>query len=82
MGLLIARITMRSESLMTALGAIFPMISSRLKQAHSMAAAAECCPATGNPDGAFRILLDMEGLTCETTTLLNPASLIRREGEI
>lgn len=72
---------MRSEALTTALGAIFPMISSRLKQAHSIAAAAESCAATGNADGAFRILLDMEELTYEATTLLNAASLIRREGE-
>ena len=72
---------MRSELQTTALGAILPTISSRLEQVHSTGVAAESCTAAGNPDDAFRILLDMEELTCEATTLLSDASLIPRESE-
>ncbi len=46
-----------------------------------LAAAAECCAATGNHDGVFRIILDVEQDTYEATTLLNAASIIRREVE-
>jgi len=65
----------------TALGTVFPMITIRLKRAYDMAAAAETCAATGNHDGAFRILLDIEQHTYEATTLLNAAGLIRQNVE-
>lgn len=70
---------MSNNDLNSALGAIFPMIASRLKDAHNIAAAAEACAAAGISEGAFRILFDVEQLTYEATTLLNAASLIRRE---
>jgi hypothetical protein len=72
---------MENETLKAALLAIFPMITKRLKDAHNIAAAAEACAATGNDVGAFRILLDIEENTHDATTLLNAASLIRRESE-
>ena len=65
----------------SALEAIFPMVTKRLKRAHDVATAAECCAATGNYDGAFRILLDIEEDTGDATTLLNAASLIWRNKE-
>ena len=71
---------MHSEHARSALGGIFSMIASRLKQANDIASALECA-STGNHDGAFRIMFDVEQLTYEATTLLNAASLIRREGE-
>jgi len=72
---------MLSEHARSALGRIITMIASRLKQANDIASAAEACISTGNHDGAFRIMFDVEQLTYEATTLLNAASLIRREGE-
>jgi len=72
---------MANEALKGALLALFPMITERLKDAHNIAAAAGACAACGNHDGAFRILLDIEQNTYEATTLLNAASLIRRESE-
>ena len=72
---------MTNPALSNALVALFPMITERLKQAHNIAAAAESCAVSGNFDGAFRILLDVEQPTYEATTLLNAASLIRREAE-
>jgi hypothetical protein len=74
-------ITMQSENLKRALSAVFPLITGRLKMAHNIATAAEICASSDNHDGAFRILLDVEQLTYEATTLLNAASLIRRESE-
>jgi hypothetical protein len=73
--------TMANDALKGALLALFPMITTRLKQAHDIAAAAGACAATGNNDGAFRILLDVEQHVYEATTLLNAACLIRREKE-
>ncbi len=70
---------MANDMLVGALKAIFPMITHRLKQAHDIAAAANARIATNNVEGAFRILLDIEQHTYEATTLLNAASLIRRE---
>jgi hypothetical protein len=72
---------MPKESLNTAVAAMFPMISGRLKEAHSIADAAAACAATGNHDGALRILLDIEEITTDAITLLNAASLLRRERE-
>src|ERR1043165_3090360 len=48
---------MAPEALKGALAAIYPMITCRLKQAHDIAAAAETCAASGNNEGAHRILL-------------------------
>lgn len=72
---------MLSEHAKNALDRIITMIASRLKQANDIASAAEACVLTGNHDGAFRIMFDVEQLTYEATTLLNAASLIRREDE-
>ena len=69
---------MADEHKNTPLNAIFRLIAARLKRAQEVAAAAECCAAAGNHDGAFRILLDVEQYTYEATTLLNAASIIRR----
>jgi hypothetical protein len=63
----------------TALVAMFPMIAKRLREAASISDAANACAAAGNPDGAFRILLDIETLTTDAITLLNAASLLHRE---
>ncbi len=58
--------------------ALIPMISKRLKRAHDTAAAAASL-AAANPEGAFRILLDIEQPTFEVSTLLNAISVIRRD---
>lgn len=78
----VARIKMQSQAVKDVLSAMFPMITSRLKSAHDIAAAAEACAVVGNHDGAFRILLDVEQLTYEATTLLNASSLVRREDQV
>jgi hypothetical protein len=72
---------MANEALKGVLLALFPMTTNRLKQAHDIAAAAGACAASGNQEGAFRILLDIEEYICDATTLLNATSLIRRESE-
>lgn len=72
---------MASEAHKQTLSEIFPMIVSRLKMAHGIASAAGVCTESGNHDGAFRILLDVEELMTDAITLLNAASLIRREQE-
>ena len=74
-------ITMQPEQTKGALAVIFPMIASRLKEAHNIADAAATCAATGNHEGAFRIMLDIEQLTHEADTLLNAACVLRRESK-
>jgi len=73
--------TMHSEQTKSAFAAIFPIIASRLKEAHNIADAAATCAATGNHEGAFRIMLDIEQLTHEADTLLNAACVLRRESK-
>jgi hypothetical protein len=73
---------MASEALKGALPAIYPMITCRLKQAHDIAAAAETCAASGNNEGAHRILLEIDQHTHEANTLIEVISLFRREVEV
>ncbi len=70
---------MTKEGLNAATAAMFPIIADRLKEAYSIADAVAACAATGNQDGAYRMLLDIEGNTSDAITLLNAASLLRRE---
>ena len=72
---------MANEASKHALTSLFPMIADRLTRAHGFAEAARTCAETGNYDGAFRILLDVEQPLYDATTLLNAAALIRRESE-
>jgi hypothetical protein len=73
---------MRSEQLDGALAVMFPLIAIRLSEAHSIASAANACVSTGNYDGAFRILLDIEQHLYEAKGLLNTASILRREQKV
>lgn len=73
---------MANEALKDALAALFPMIRGRLKQAHDIAAAAETCAASGNYEGAHRILLEIDQHTHETVMLIEVISLFRREVEV
>jgi hypothetical protein len=61
------------------LAPLFRMIQTRLKTAHSIADAADACVTSGNDEGAFRVLFDIEQPLHEATTLLNAACLMRRE---
>ena len=61
--------------------AFVPLMRERLQQALSIAVAAEACSAAGNHDKAIEIILDVEQLIYEVTTLLNAASLINRLGD-
>ena len=72
---------MQPEETKAALAAIFPMIASRLREAHNIADAAATCAATGNHEGAFRIMLDLEQLTYEADKLLNAACVLHRESK-
>jgi hypothetical protein len=69
---------MATETLKGALAAIYPMITCRLKQARDIAAAAETCAASGNNEGAHRILLEIDQHT-HANTLIEVTSLFRRE---
>jgi hypothetical protein len=53
-------------------------IRERLEQATGIAKAAEACAKAGNPEKGVEIVLDVEQLIYEATTLLNGASLINR----
>lgn len=72
---------MANEALKGALAAICPMITRRLKQAHDIAAAAEACAASGNNEGAHRILLEIDQHTHEANILMEVIALLRREVE-
>lgn len=50
----------------------------RLDQAAGIAKAAEACAEAGNIEKAIEIVLDVEHLVYEVTTLLNAASLMNR----
>jgi hypothetical protein len=50
----------------------------RLDQAAGIAKAAEACAEAGNIEKAVEIVLDVEQLVYEVTTLLNAASLMNR----
>ena len=70
---------MANEGINSALSALFPMITARLKRAHDIAAAAEACAESSNHEDAVRILLEIDQHTYEVTILLNAMGLIRRE---
>ena len=53
-------------------------IRERLEEASSIAKAAEACAQAGNPEKGVEVVLDVEQLIYEATTLLNGASLINR----
>jgi len=53
-------------------------IRERLNQAAGIAPAAEACAEAGNPGKGVEVILDVEQLLYEATTLLNAASLINR----
>lgn len=72
---------MINEAMNDAVALMFPMIFGRLKEAQHMAEAANICIAVGNPEGALRILENIEGLTADAATLSRAARLIRRERE-
>ena len=72
---------MADETIKGTLAVLFPMITSRLKQARDIAAAAESCAGSGNFEADFRVLLNVEQHTYEAGMFLNAASLIRRESE-
>jgi hypothetical protein len=68
-----------AEVLYQSLHPVLHMIAERLQRSHGLAHAAECCSATGNQDGASRMLMDIEQDLFEATHLLNAISIIRRE---
>jgi hypothetical protein len=68
-----------AEASQKSLHPVLHMIAERLKRSHELAHAAECCSATGNQDGSFRMLMDIEQDLFEATHLLNAISIIRRE---
>jgi hypothetical protein len=68
-----------TETIQSPLYPALRMIAERLKRSHELAHAAECCSATGNYEGAFRMLTDIEQDLFEATHLLNALSIIRRE---
>ena len=59
-----------------AIEALIPMVAERLKRAHDTAVS---LAAKGNPERAFRVLLDIEDSTFQAATLLNAISVIRRD---
>jgi len=65
----------------TAIKAYLTEMRSRLEKASSIAKAAETCALSGNVEGGVEIILDIEQITYEVSTLLNAASLIHRLGK-
>lgn len=56
------------------------LMRERLDQASSLGQAAEACGTAGNIRAAIEIVLEVEQLTYEVSTLLNAASLMNRIG--
>jgi hypothetical protein len=69
---------MSKEIINTAICQMIPMIAQRLKEASSIADTASACIATGNPDTALRVLMDIEEATTDVATLFNAACLLKR----
>jgi hypothetical protein len=61
-----------------AIGEFLKGIRERLEQAVSIAKAAEVCAEAGNPEKGVEVVLDVEQLIYEASTLLTGASLINR----
>ena len=64
----------------TAIKAYLTEMRSRLEKATSIAKAAEACALSGNVESGIEIILDIEQIAYEVSTLLNAASLIHRLG--
>jgi hypothetical protein len=64
-----------------AIGEFLNRIRERLEQAAGIAKAAEACAEAGNPETGIEVVLGVEQLIYETTTLLNGASLINRRAK-
>ena len=64
-----------------AIGEFLNGIRERLEQAAGIAKAAEACVEAGDPEKGIEVVLDVEQLIYETTTLLNGASLINRRAK-
>lgn len=58
---------------------LLALITKRFSQARDLGAAAEAYANTGNSEGAFRMLFDIEQPMREATSLLNTACIARRE---
>jgi hypothetical protein len=69
---------MDEQTLKAALKSHLVEMRDRLDQAASIAKAAEACAEAGNVDKAVEIVLDVEQLVYEVTTLLNATSLMNR----
>jgi hypothetical protein len=69
---------MDEPTLKAALKSHLVEIRERLDQAASIAKAAEACAEAGNVHKAIEIVLDVEQLIYEVTTMLNAASLMNR----
>ncbi len=69
---------MSRETADIAIPTFLKCIRERLEQASSIAKAAEACALAGNPEKGVEVVLEVEQLIYEATTLLNGASLINR----
>ena len=69
---------MDAPTLKAALKSHLVEMRERLDQAASIAKAAEACAEAGNVNKAVEIVLDVEQLIYEVTTMLNAASLMNR----
>jgi hypothetical protein len=72
---------MQSEQFTNTGGTPFSGQDIRIRPTCRIAAAETSRATTGNYDGAFRILLDIEQLMYEANNLLNAAAVIRRVAE-
>lgn len=72
---------MATEPSSTISAQIIRLMAARLKRAHEVTAAADCCAAAGNDQGACRILMDVDQDLFEASNLLNALTVIRREQE-
>jgi anthranilate phosphoribosyltransferase len=72
---------MSPEMAEIAIGEFLKAIRERLEQAASIAKAAEACAEAGNPEKGVEVVLDVEQLLYEATTLLNGARLINRSAK-
>jgi hypothetical protein len=70
---------MSNEIIKSAIGKMIPMITERLKEALTIANTASACVATGNPEAALRVMMDIEESTTEVATLFNAACILKRE---
>ena len=69
---------MEPQTIEITIKAYLTEMRSRLEKAAGIAKAAEACAEAGNPEKGVEVVLDVEQLIYEATTLLNGASLINR----